>query len=221
MAITGEIVELSSIPLHPTAEHLRNKAIEAKGTEDAHNKNYPVYDWQRLCHVFNMMRPGQSCLEVGPGRGYLSRMIAESGRYERFAAIDIVPRVLPKAVEFEVMSVGKLDFPDRSFDTVLCMEVLEHLDDETLESAVREIRRVCRDQLIMSVPYNEPLPLPKYHKQQFTEERIKRMFPKAKCSLLLKKPVMRVPWMLMEEERSGTIEPTAAHHQQAVPARAS
>lgn len=202
-AFSGASIELASIELNPVARRIRDECIAAKGSEEEYDMGYPIYDWQRQCFVFEKLRPGQSCLEIGPGRCYLSKMIAESGMYERVCAIDIVARPrLPETVDFSVMSVGDMSFPDSTFDTVICTEVLEHLDDETLPKAIAEIRRVCRAQLIVSVPYNEPLPLPKYHKQQFTEEKVRRLFPNANYTLLLKKPVMRVPWMLIEEEHA-------------------
>jgi 2-polyprenyl-3-methyl-5-hydroxy-6-metoxy-1,4-benzoquinol methylase len=48
-------------------------------------------------------------------------------------------------------SVAALPFRPRSFDAVLCMEVLEHLEDPA--SAVRELARVARAALVLSVPY--------------------------------------------------------------------
>jgi ubiquinone/menaquinone biosynthesis C-methylase UbiE len=49
---------------------------------------------------------------------------------------------------------GKLNsFENNSIDTVVCMEVLEHVDD--LEGAVSEIIRVARKRIIITVPYNQ------------------------------------------------------------------
>jgi SAM-dependent methyltransferase len=48
-------------------------------------------------------------------------------------------------------SVQALPFAPRSFDVVTCLEVLEHLDDPA--SAVRDLARVARDAIVLSVPY--------------------------------------------------------------------
>jgi 2-polyprenyl-3-methyl-5-hydroxy-6-metoxy-1,4-benzoquinol methylase len=48
-------------------------------------------------------------------------------------------------------SVYSLDFGDRSFDLVLCLEVLEHLDDPA--AAISELSRVSRRDLVLSVPH--------------------------------------------------------------------
>ena len=47
--------------------------------------------------------------------------------------------------------VYDLPFPSRSYDLVLCLEVLEHLADPA--RALREIRRVSRQACLLSVPH--------------------------------------------------------------------
>jgi len=47
------------------------------------------------------------------------------------------------------------DFRDDSVDTVVCMEVLEHVDD--LKTAVDEILRVARRRVIITVPCSQKL----------------------------------------------------------------
>ena len=44
-----------------------------------------------------------------------------------------------------------LAFPDRAFDLVLCLEVIEHVPDP--QAAVRELARVCSGDLVVSVPF--------------------------------------------------------------------
>ena len=48
-------------------------------------------------------------------------------------------------------SVHKLDFADGAFDLVLCLEVLEHLDQPAV--ALSELARVTRRDLVVSVPH--------------------------------------------------------------------
>ncbi|MBC6981699.1 bifunctional 2-polyprenyl-6-hydroxyphenol methylase/3-demethylubiquinol 3-O-methyltransferase UbiG [Caulobacter sp. 17J80-11] len=191
---------MSAVDLHPLAAELREALVQRVG-EEKHSKSFPLYDWQRISYAFGRIPRGDSLLEVGPGKRYLTQMLAKSRRYQRQAAIDIVDHTgkMPKQVEFRQMSVAELDFPDKSFDTVLCMEVLEHLDTPLLQPAIDHLRRVCRGRLIMSVPYLEPLPLPSYHLQRFDTARVLEMFPHATMTVLFKEPVTRVPWLLLEE----------------------
>jgi hypothetical protein len=203
MSISGLIVELAAIPLHPLAQLGRENAILQKGSEQEHERSFPIYDWQRLSYVFEQLGPAETLLEVGPGRCHLTKMMARSNLFDRQVAIDIVDRhAIPKAVEFRQMSVAQLDFPSDTFDTVLCMEVLEHLSDADFPKALAELRRVCRGRLIVTVPYCESEPLPHYHLQRFDEIRIMDTFPTARFSILLKKPISRVPWLLIEENHA-------------------
>jgi len=47
--------------------------------------------------------------------------------------------------------VQNLSFADRSFDIVLCQQVLEHVSNPV--PAIQELRRVTRRQLIITIPY--------------------------------------------------------------------
>ena len=93
-------------------------------------------------------------------------------------------------------NVAAIDFPDDSFDVVTCQEVLEHLPEEIFTRAIEELRRVCRGQLIITVPYREPEPIPKFHVRRFEDEDLARLFPHADFALL-RRP--RRPWILIEE----------------------
>jgi SAM-dependent methyltransferase len=50
-----------------------------------------------------------------------------------------------------------LPFVNASFDLVLCCEVLEHLPDDMLQNTLRELQRVARRHILISVPYKENL----------------------------------------------------------------
>lgn len=54
-------------------------------------------------------------------------------------------------------SSAALPFADRSFDLVLCCDVLEHLPDEAAAATVAELRRVTRHHLLLNVPFAEDL----------------------------------------------------------------
>lgn len=204
MLLSGNIVKLSDVELDPVAKRIRDNIVSQVG-EEKHSKAFPVYEWQRLSYAYSRINPGDKCLEVGPGRGYLTTMLSRGEKFSEVHAIDIVNRNLPKKVFFRTMSAAEIDYEDNYFDCVICMEVIEHLEDVDMYRAISEVRRVTRGNLIMSVPFCEPLPLPSYHKQSFYVERIKQLFPHASYSLLMKEPVMRVPWLLMEEVNPGTL----------------
>jgi hypothetical protein len=56
-------------------------------------------------------------------------------------------------------SLEDLPFPGRSFDLVLCCEVLEHLPDEMFRRGLHELGRIARNHILISVRYKENLRL--------------------------------------------------------------
>ena len=57
----------------------------------------------------------------------------------------------PTSGLIEKEDIQNLSFPDKSFDIVLCQQVLEHVVDPV--KALYELKRVTRRQLIITVPY--------------------------------------------------------------------
>lgn len=101
----------------------------------------------------------KSVLEVGCGEGQLAaHLLAHGPRPERFAACDLrLSKLLPgldPLIEFSEASVYELPFEPKSFDLVVCCEVLEHLDDPG--RGLGELRRVAGRSVIVSTP-REPL----------------------------------------------------------------
>jgi ubiquinone/menaquinone biosynthesis C-methylase UbiE len=104
-------------------------------------------------------RPPTRILEVGVGEGVVTARLVE-----RFPGVPVAGIDLPDVAladmwrERELSCVfgdaTRLPFPDRSFDLVLAIEVLEHVP--VPDRALREIQRVCRGSVVASVPF-EPV----------------------------------------------------------------
>ncbi len=97
-----------------------------------------------------------SVLEVGCGDGRIINDLI--GKYERICGLDISLEGLEKVKADKVQgSVDDLPFPDNSFDLVICSEVLEHLPYSIYQKAIKEIMRVTRKYILISVPNNEDI----------------------------------------------------------------
>lgn len=100
-----------------------------------------------------------SVLEVGCGEGRLAaHLVAHAPRPDRFVITDadlvcLAPGLDP-LLQPQQASIYELPFAARSFDLVLCCEVLEHLDRP--ERGLAEVARVARRGAIVSTP-REPL----------------------------------------------------------------
>ncbi len=111
-----------------------------------------------LRQMVNELRP-ESVLDAGCGEGEaldrLRGVLPDEvrGFDNNPACVDFAAVRLPK-YRFRTGDVRHIDCESSQFDLVLCLEVLEHLDEPAL--ALRELVRVSRRHIVISVP-NEPL----------------------------------------------------------------
>ncbi len=101
-----------------------------------------------------------SVLEIGTGSGFVNFVLKKNGI--EVTTIDIDKDLNPDIVS----SVLSMPLKDGSFDAALCGQVLEHLPYENFIPALKEIRRVVRKHLVLSLPdlhrvyrFNLQLPL--------------------------------------------------------------
>lgn len=167
--------------------------------------------FRTIKEVIDVLEPDIRILEVGCGPGESSRRILSFLKKQHFEASEYDPRLVSKLKEtnpeFQVIeeSVYDLKREDNSFDLVIMLEVLEHLDD--VEKALSELFRVSRKYVLLSVPM-EPiwrilnLIRLKYvmdfgntpgHINHFTPTKLKKVISKFGKVVLLRKPF---PWLL-------------------------
>lgn len=99
-------------------------------------------------------------LDVGAGAGdaymFLPAEVKQRGVVAvepNSAYFERMSKIAPELEQVEG-SIYELPFDDKSFDTVMCSEVLEHLSES--DRGMRELVRVCRRWLVVSVP-REPM----------------------------------------------------------------
>ncbi len=89
----------------------------------------------------------RSVLEVGVGAGVLARELRARGI--EVTTLDIAPDVSPDILG----SVTAIPLPERSVDATLAFEVLEHIEYADVSVALRELARVSRRFVIVSIPH--------------------------------------------------------------------
>ncbi len=100
---------------------------------------------------------GASILDAGCGEGHVIDFIARQDPSLRLTGMDLDKEAIAYAEKqfgeratFRTGSLFKLPFSDNSFDTVMCSEVLEHLEDT--DRAISELKRVARHHVLITVP---------------------------------------------------------------------
>lgn len=91
--------------------------------------------------------PRGSLLDVGTGRGE-TLAFAKAAGHGPVMGTEVVPALLAEDVVYA--EAHALPFPDGSWDHVTCFDVLEHLVEDDIEPALREMLRVARRSVTVS-----------------------------------------------------------------------
>lgn len=122
----------------------------------------PLYQWHLrafLKRVYQMLAQtdARRVLDAGCGEGFVTHYLTQQNPDLELTGLDQSEEAVAYAQEhfgasarFRTGNLYKLPFSDKSFDAVLCSEVLEHLDDT--DRAVRELKRVARRYVLITVP---------------------------------------------------------------------
>ncbi len=92
-----------------------------------HRQNWD--DWLLRERILAHISPGGVLLDLGAGAGIVEQMDFR-GQGVRVCGVDLDPRVVdnPMLDEGRVADAGRIPYPDATFDTVFCDNVLEHLE---------------------------------------------------------------------------------------------
>lgn len=100
------------------------------------------YQWYRL------QRPEiKTVLEIGVGNGVVAELFQKTGM--EVTTVDIDASLHPT----QVASVTALPYADHQFDAILCAEVLEHLPFEQSLRGMRELHRVTKRWVLITLPH--------------------------------------------------------------------
>lgn len=119
-------------------------------------------------HIFNASLVGQyikkkKVLDIGCWTGQLEKLISQQtkelvGLEPDNKAVSVARKAIPSA-SFFVGTAEKLPFKKNSFDTVIFLDVIEHIPAHTELKCLREIFRVLKPKgiLILSTGYKHPI----------------------------------------------------------------
>jgi ubiquinone/menaquinone biosynthesis C-methylase UbiE len=95
---------------------------------------------------------GPNVLEMGCGRGFLCRQLAQEGFTVTAADMRVSESMRAENPDVTLVeaNIEFLPFDNGEFDTVVCTHTLEHVQNFAL--AVKELRRVASNRLIIVVP---------------------------------------------------------------------
>jgi 2-polyprenyl-3-methyl-5-hydroxy-6-metoxy-1,4-benzoquinol methylase len=116
--------------------------------------------------ISNVLRTelrGEHVLDFGCGPGFVSERLLADGL--TVTAVDQSPDSVAAAEErcsgvgWRGAHVGSGDLPKEAFDGVICIETIEHLDDDALGEVLAEIRRLLRPGgvVLFTTPNDEDL----------------------------------------------------------------
>jgi 2-polyprenyl-3-methyl-5-hydroxy-6-metoxy-1,4-benzoquinol methylase len=100
-----------------------------------------------------------SLLDFGAGRGELLVQLHRTGRFERLAGIDLLPRpaAIPNDVCWHEQDLNEDVGMDQSFDVVVCSETIEHLENP--RHVFRALGRLVRagGTIVLTTPNQESI----------------------------------------------------------------
>lgn len=149
--------------------------------------SYPMA-WERVNEVASLVKSPGKVLDIGFGSGIVEELLSKKDKKLKVYGIDIAKesvRLIKEKVphgEFRLGSILKLPYKQNTFDYVLSLEILEHIQPHNTFKALAEVKRVIRQggHFIVSVPLNEGLEEmiargenPNAHVRVYTPELIK------------------------------------------------
>jgi SAM-dependent methyltransferase len=159
---------------------------------------YEKFDWEALkaedlhekATLIHSLIPEnvKTILDVGCGNGAITNFLAD---YYTVTGLDRSESALEYVNTNKILaSADAIPIKDNVFDLVFSSELLEHLEDEVLVNTVKEIKRVSKSYILISVPNAEnpdklsiQCPECKYifnrpnHLRSFSIASLTRLFP--------------------------------------------
>jgi len=140
------------------------ETMESGETSSFENERWPTYKQTlefRHRTALELISSPQTVLDIGSGDGLLLSLVQEKFPGAHVEGADISLEAIKRCTERGihatlVESAERLPYADKSFDTVVLLDVLEHTYQP--ERILKEAARVARIQVIVGVPNFSSLP---------------------------------------------------------------
>lgn len=101
----------------------------------------------------------RSLLDVGCGNGAFLKILNRSARpFDSLHGSDFSARALESVETPSTLApINDLPFADQAFDAATCLEVIEHLPVSIYEAGLKELCRVARKYVLITVPNDEDI----------------------------------------------------------------
>ncbi len=112
-------------------------------------KDYPLND-VRTQKIIDMTHP-QRVLDVGGAYGYIVKRLLDKGIYAVCMEVSEwckEQKIVPDNFVLHDLRDVPYPFKDKEFDVLYCEGVLEHIEDEYIESVITEFERVSHERVL-------------------------------------------------------------------------
>jgi SAM-dependent methyltransferase len=120
---------------------------------DASNTTRPANTFDRFAWVAQQAE-GPTVLDIGSGHAHICKRIkAKWPKWEVMASDQTIAAMrVAKYEPYQIFSGYKIPFKDKSFQTIICTQAMEYMDDQ--EKFLNEANRVA-NRLLITVPIGE------------------------------------------------------------------
>lgn len=109
-----------------------------------------------VCWIID--KSAASILDIGCGQGFPMQMIKNRMKVRRSVGVDLfkpyieIGKKLKIHNKYVVSDVRKIKFGDKSFDVVLALQILEHMNKKDAWKVVERIEKIAKKQVIIATP---------------------------------------------------------------------
>ncbi len=114
---------------------------------------------ERLNTIINLIpKDVKSIIDIGCGKGEIINYLKIKSNKNRIIGVD-VSDINKNHIKTEFLAgeLPEINVKNKSSDLVLCLEVLEHINNKNYFNSLYEIERIAKKYIIIGVPYNENL----------------------------------------------------------------